>query len=103
MKPHPVVVKILRAMTGIIPTWKIVPTNDVIDAAYKTQEKRDEIRNNPYCYKDKPRLKTAFELLKVSLDLEANILHQVRQLHAIFLSSFGLVLVICIQNVEPFD
>lgn len=77
MRPHPVVVNILRAMTSIIPTWKIVPTNDVIDAAYRTQEKRDEIRGNPYCYKDKPRLKTAFELLKVSLDVEANLLHQV--------------------------
>ncbi|XP_066359035.1 caffeoylshikimate esterase-like isoform X2 [Miscanthus floridulus] len=77
MRPHPLVVNILRAMTSIIPTWKIVPSNDVIDAAYKTQEKRDEIRGNPYCYKDKPRLKTAYELLKVSLDLEQNLLHQV--------------------------
>ncbi|CAD6341748.1 unnamed protein product [Miscanthus lutarioriparius] len=77
MRPNPLVVNILRAMTSIIPTWKIVPSNDVIDAAYKTQEKRDEIRGNPYCYKDKPRLKTAYELLKVSLDLEQNLLHQV--------------------------
>ncbi|XP_062201825.1 caffeoylshikimate esterase-like isoform X1 [Phragmites australis] len=77
MRPHPVVVNILRAMTSIIPTWRIVPTNDVIDSAYKTQEKRDEIRENPYCYKGKPRLKTAYELLKVSLDLEANLLPQV--------------------------
>ncbi|CAL4897314.1 unnamed protein product [Urochloa decumbens] len=77
MRPHPLVVNILRAMTSIVPTWKIVPTNDVIDAAYRTQEKRDEIRGNPYCYKDKPRLKTAFELLKVSLHVEANLLHKV--------------------------
>jgi len=77
MRPHPVVVNILRAITSIIPTWKIVPTADVIDAAYRMQEKRDEIRGNPYCYKDKPRLKTAFELLKVSLDVEANLLHKV--------------------------
>ncbi|RLM85255.1 caffeoylshikimate esterase-like [Panicum miliaceum] len=76
MRPHPVVVNILRAMTSIIPTWKIVPTADVIDAAYRMQEKRDEIRGNPYCYKDKPRLKTAFELLKVSLDVEENLLHK---------------------------
>ena len=77
MRPHPVVVNILRAMTSIIPTRKIVPTADVIDAAYRMQDKRDEIRGNPYCYKDKPRLKTAFELLKVSLDVEANLLHKV--------------------------
>ncbi|KAF8706947.1 hypothetical protein HU200_030555 [Digitaria exilis] len=77
MRPHPVVVNILRAMTSLVPTWKVVPTADVIDAAYRTQEKRDEIRGNPYCYKDRPRLKTAYELLRVSLDVEANILHQV--------------------------
>jgi hypothetical protein len=84
MKPHPVVVSILKAMTGIVPTWKIVPTNDVIDSAYKTQQKRDEIRSNPYCYKGRPRLKTAYELLKVSLDLEANLLPQVSSFYRFF-------------------
>uniref|UniRef100_A0A453KFM6 Serine aminopeptidase S33 domain-containing protein n=1 Tax=Aegilops tauschii subsp. strangulata TaxID=200361 RepID=A0A453KFM6_AEGTS len=73
MRPHPVVVSVLKLMTNIIPTWKIVPTTDVIDAAYRMQEKRDEIRNNPHCYQGKPRLKTAYELLKVSLNLENNI------------------------------
>lgn len=77
MRPHPVVVSVLKAMTNIIPTWKIVPTTDVIDAAYRMQEKRDEIRNNPYCYQGKPRLKTAYELLRVSLNLENNVLPKV--------------------------
>uniref|UniRef100_A0A453KFP6 Serine aminopeptidase S33 domain-containing protein n=1 Tax=Aegilops tauschii subsp. strangulata TaxID=200361 RepID=A0A453KFP6_AEGTS len=77
MRPHPVVVSVLKLMTNIIPTWKIVPTTDVIDAAYRMQEKRDEIRNNPHCYQGKPRLKTAYELLKVSLNLENNVLSKV--------------------------
>lgn len=77
MRPHPVVVSLLKAMTSIVPTWRIVPTSDVIDAAYRTQEKRDEIRGNPYCYKGKPRLKTAYELLTVSLRIEASVLSQV--------------------------
>ncbi|CAM0950604.1 unnamed protein product [Alopecurus aequalis] len=77
MRPHPVVVSVLKMMTNIIPTWKIVPTADVIDAAYRLQEKRGEIRNNPYCYKGKPRLKTAYELLRVSLNLENNVLSKV--------------------------
>jgi pimeloyl-ACP methyl ester carboxylesterase len=38
MRPHPLVVNILKAMTSIIPTWKIVPSNDVIDAG---EEGRD--------------------------------------------------------------
>jgi acylglycerol lipase len=77
MRPHPVVVSVLKAMTNIIPTWKIVPTADVIDAAYRMQEKRDEIRNNPYCYQGKPRLKTAYELLRISLNLENSVLPKV--------------------------
>ncbi|XP_015699009.2 caffeoylshikimate esterase-like [Oryza brachyantha] len=77
MRPHPVVVSVLKMMTSIIPTWRVVPTNDVIDLAYRMQWKRDEIRGNPLCYKDRPRLKTAYELLRVSLLLESSILPQV--------------------------
>ncbi|KAG1365728.1 caffeoylshikimate esterase-like [Cocos nucifera] len=73
MKPHPMVVSILRKLCNIIPTWKIVPTQDIINAAVKNPEKREEIRSNPYCYKGKPRLKTAYELLMVSLDIEKNL------------------------------
>lgn len=32
-----------------------------------------QIRENPYCYKGRPRLKTAHELLRVSTDLENNL------------------------------
>ncbi|XP_077213935.1 caffeoylshikimate esterase-like isoform X2 [Tasmannia lanceolata] len=47
MKPHPLVIKLLN-----------------------------KVRNNPLCYKGKPRLKTGHELLRVSLDIEKT-LHQV--------------------------
>ena len=29
-----------------------------------------KVRENPYCYKGRPRLKTANELLRISTDLE---------------------------------
>jgi acylglycerol lipase len=77
MKPHPAVIKILEAIVRFIPTWKIVPTRNVIGAAYRTQAKRDEIRNNPYCYKSRPRLRTAHELLRASLRVESEVLTQV--------------------------
>ncbi|KAF0889693.1 hypothetical protein E2562_030170 [Oryza meyeriana var. granulata] len=77
MRPHPLVLSVLKAMTNVIPTWRVVPTNDVIDLAYRTREKRDEIRGNPLCYKGRPRLKTAYELLRVSLLIESTILPQV--------------------------
>ncbi|KAK1293167.1 hypothetical protein QJS10_CPB17g01286 [Acorus calamus] len=70
VKPHPVVINLLTRIEEIIPKWKIVPTKDVIDSAFKDPVKREEIRNNKLIYQDKPRLKTALEMLRTSLDLE---------------------------------
>lgn len=44
VKPHPVVVNILTKMEDIIPKWKIVPTKDVIDSAFKDPSKREEVK-----------------------------------------------------------
>lgn len=70
VKPHPVVVNLLTRVEEIIPKWKIVPTKDVIDSAFKDPVKREKIRSNKLIYQDKPRLKTALELLRTSMDLE---------------------------------
>lgn len=70
MKPHPIVVKVLTKLSNYIPTWKLLPGQDIIDVAFKVPEVREQIRSNPYCYKGRVRLKTANEILKVSLDLE---------------------------------
>ncbi|XP_040384865.1 caffeoylshikimate esterase-like isoform X3 [Oryza brachyantha] len=32
-----------------------------------------KVRNNPYCYKGRPRLKTGYELFMASLDIESNL------------------------------
>lgn len=70
VKPHPMVVSILTRAEYVIPRWKIVPTKDVIDAAFKDPIKREEIRGNKLIYQEKPRLKTALELLRTSMSLE---------------------------------
>jgi len=70
LKPHPLVISILKKLTAIIPTWKLVPTEDIVDISFKEPEKRLKIRANPYVYRDRPRLKTAYELLTISLDIE---------------------------------
>ncbi|RZC21800.1 Caffeoylshikimate esterase isoform A, partial [Glycine soja] len=70
VKPHPVVVNILTKVEDIIPKWKIVPTKDVIDSAFKDPAKRERIRKNKLIYQDKPRLKTALEMLRISMSLE---------------------------------
>ncbi|CAK9136253.1 unnamed protein product [Ilex paraguariensis] len=70
VKPHPMVITILTKVEDIIPKWKIVPAKDVIDSAFKDPVKREEIRHNKFIYQDKPRLKTALEMLRTSMSLE---------------------------------
>jgi len=70
VKPHPVVISLLTQVEEIIPKWKIVPTKDVIDSAFKDLIKREKIRTNKLIYQDKPRLKTALELLRTSMYVE---------------------------------
>ncbi|TYI14721.1 hypothetical protein ES332_A08G139800v1 [Gossypium tomentosum] len=82
VKPHPMVVNMLTKVEEIIPKWKIVPTKNVIDTAFKDPIKREtlravsfnlwlmQIRKNKLIYQDKPRLKTALEMLRTSISLE---------------------------------
>ncbi|KAF3580870.1 hypothetical protein DY000_02036142 [Brassica cretica] len=70
VKPHPVVINLLTRVEEMIPKWKIVPTKNVINAAFKDLAKREEVKNNKLIYQDKPRLKTALEMLRTSMNLE---------------------------------
>ncbi|KAL6500315.1 hypothetical protein OROHE_025681 [Orobanche hederae] len=70
VKPHPIVISLLTRVEDVIPKWKIVPTKDVIDSAFKDPIKREEIRCNKLIYQQKPRLKTALEMLRTSINLE---------------------------------
>ncbi|KAK6937371.1 Serine aminopeptidase, S33 [Dillenia turbinata] len=70
VKPHRVVINILTKVEELIPKWKIVPSKDVIESAFKDPIKREEIRSNKLIYQDKPRLKTALEMLRTSMSLE---------------------------------
>ncbi|CAH9140503.1 unnamed protein product [Cuscuta epithymum] len=70
VKPHPLVISMLTKVEDVIPKWKIVPTKDIIDSAFKDPVKREEIRGNKLIYQEKPRLKTALEVLRTSLNLE---------------------------------
>ncbi|XP_019192694.1 PREDICTED: caffeoylshikimate esterase-like [Ipomoea nil] len=70
MKPPAIVLSVLKKLSKIIPTWKIIPTQDIIDAAFRDPAIRKEVRSNPLCYKGRPRLQTGYQLLSVSLDLE---------------------------------
>ncbi|XP_002977997.2 caffeoylshikimate esterase isoform X1 [Selaginella moellendorffii] len=77
MKPHPLLIRVLVKLARTIPTWKVVPIKDVIGQAFKDPVKREEIRDNPYVYQGRPRLRTAVEMLYTSLNLECQ-LHEVK-------------------------
>jgi alpha-beta hydrolase superfamily lysophospholipase len=70
MKPSPLVISILKRLVSVIPKWKIIPTKDIMAISCKDPEARKQMRENTLCYKGRPRLETAFELLKISNDLE---------------------------------
>ncbi|KAL0420041.1 UNVERIFIED_CONTAM: Caffeoylshikimate esterase [Sesamum radiatum] len=76
LKPHPVVISLLTTVEDVIPKWKIVPTKDIIDSAFKDPIKREEVglnivsASNKLIYQQKPRLKTALEMLRTSMNLE---------------------------------
>ncbi|KAF3786386.1 hypothetical protein EJ110_NYTH25560 [Nymphaea thermarum] len=76
MKPNALLINISAKLCKIIPTWKIVPTKNIINVAIKEPKRREEVRSNRYCYKGRPRLKTGHELLKLSLQIEKS-LHEV--------------------------
>jgi len=69
-KPRPLVLSILWMLTAMIPTWKLMPVQDILDVGIKDPDKRAELRANPYLYRGRPRLKTGFEVLMASLDIE---------------------------------
>jgi hypothetical protein len=46
VKPHPLVISLLTQVEDVIPKWKIVPTKDVIDAAFKDPVKREKVRDS---------------------------------------------------------
>lgn len=70
LRPNPLVIKVLTKLCRVIPTWKIIPTQDIVDVAFRDPEVRKQIRSNSYCYTDKPRLQTGNQLMTASLDLE---------------------------------
>ncbi|XP_057735940.1 caffeoylshikimate esterase-like isoform X1 [Arachis stenosperma] len=78
LRPNAMVVGVLSALSRVIPSWRLIPTQDIIDVAFKEPQVRQQviwcivvqIRANEYCYKGKPRLRTGYELLRVSTEIE---------------------------------
>jgi hypothetical protein len=43
LRPNAMMVSILSALSRIIPTWKIIPTVDIVDIAFKVPEVREQV------------------------------------------------------------
>eukprot|EP00249_Psilotum_nudum_P014196 c24712_g1_i1 orf=313-1515(+) len=59
----------LKALAYVLPWAKLVPQRNLADLAFKDIKKRNQTVYNVACYKDRARLKTALELLKVTDDI----------------------------------
>jgi len=43
MKPNTMVISVLSALSRVFPSWRIVPTPDIIDLAFKVPKVREEV------------------------------------------------------------
>ncbi|PWZ34127.1 Caffeoylshikimate esterase [Zea mays] len=50
MRPHPIVVSALTMVCAVAPSWKVIPTPDIIDKVCKDPEMRKEVKIQPYIY-----------------------------------------------------
>ncbi|CAI5479713.1 unnamed protein product [Closterium sp. Yama58-4] len=69
--PAPVIF-VLKCLSYIFPTWKLVPVSANPDVCFQVPEKRERAENHPFAYQDKPRLATALQLLRTTQDIGAH-------------------------------
>ncbi|RZC58270.1 hypothetical protein C5167_005570 [Papaver somniferum] len=70
MVPPLLVKQLLIAVTNVLPKSKLVPEKDIGEMAFRDLEKRKLAKYNVIAYRDKPRLRTALELLRTTDEIE---------------------------------
>ncbi|XP_024011914.1 caffeoylshikimate esterase isoform X2 [Eutrema salsugineum] len=70
MVPPPVLKQILIGLANVLPRHKLVPQKDIAEAAFRDLRKRHMTPYNIICYSDKPRLRTAVEMLRTTQEIE---------------------------------
>eukprot|EP00897_Mesotaenium_endlicherianum_P005470 jgi/Mesen1/4951/ME000247S04228 len=70
MKPPGIVILVLKGLSLLVPSAKLVPSKDIYEIGFKDPAKRAAITANPKTYKGKPRLATALTLLRASEEVE---------------------------------
>ncbi|XP_020596606.1 caffeoylshikimate esterase-like isoform X3 [Phalaenopsis equestris] len=72
LPPWPLL-QLLTGISKIFPKMKLVPPKDIAEMGFKELKKREQASYNVIAYKDKPRLKTACELLKTTQEIECQL------------------------------
>ncbi|KAL0015313.1 hypothetical protein SO802_002382 [Lithocarpus litseifolius] len=70
MVPPWLLKQILIGVANFLPTIKLVPQKDLAEAAFRDVKYRELTAYNIIAYKDKPRLRTAVEMLKTTQEIE---------------------------------
>lgn len=76
MYPPSLLLQILIVLSYFFPKAKLVPEKNLADMAFRDIEKRKQTVYNVAAYKDRPRLKTALELLRATDEISSR-LHEV--------------------------
>lgn len=70
MTPPWLVTQMLIGVANLLPKHKLVPQKDLAEAAFRDPKNRNLAAYNVIAYKDKPRLKTALEMLRTTQEIE---------------------------------
>lgn len=70
MVPPKLLKQFLICIAHFLPKKKLVPQNDLAEMAFRDSKKRRLAAYNVIAYKDKPRLRTAVELLRTTQEIE---------------------------------
>ncbi|XP_024046343.1 caffeoylshikimate esterase isoform X3 [Citrus clementina] len=73
MTPPPALMKVFILLSKILPKAKLIPLKDLADLAFRDSRKKEMAVYNVICYNDQTRLKTAFELLNATIDIEKQV------------------------------
>ncbi|MCO5575938.1 hypothetical protein L7F22_029745 [Adiantum nelumboides] len=79
MYPPRLLVHVLIVLSYFFPKAKLVPEKNLADLAFRDVEKRQQTAYNVVAYKDRPRLKTALELLKATDEISSRLQEAVNQ------------------------
>ncbi|CAI5476893.1 unnamed protein product [Closterium sp. Yama58-4] len=69
--PRPMIF-IFTCLAHVFPTWKLLPVSANAGNSFKVAEKRERADSHPFAYHDPPRLGTALQLYRTTLDICAH-------------------------------